>query len=282
MLILQFDLLSDRQHSICVEDASVECLRSLIYEKCRLREGSYFLKSGGKLVSDDKDLGSIVQAVPKLCGGKGGFGSMLRAIGAQIEKTTNREACRDLSGRRLRDINEEQRLKKWIAQQSDREREVEQKKKKKLEKLCREPKHEFKDEDYDAERADLTEKISDALEQGFKATTVDKGVKRKIEKEVTKKKKKIILDLEDDMSSTDDDESLPMASEPPTNKKHALLISDDESNSSADSTEKNHKESQILKKEKTPPDNKNLPTLTDDESSSSVDSAQKTFSARQA
>ena len=38
-----------------------------------------------------------------------GFGSMLRAIGAQIEKTTNREACRDLSGRRLRDINEEKR-----------------------------------------------------------------------------------------------------------------------------------------------------------------------------
>lgn len=34
---------------------------------------------------------------------------MLRAIGAQIEKTTNREACRDLSGRRLRDINEEMR-----------------------------------------------------------------------------------------------------------------------------------------------------------------------------
>lgn len=29
--------------------------------------------------------------------------------GAQIEKTTNREACRDLSGRRLRDINEEKR-----------------------------------------------------------------------------------------------------------------------------------------------------------------------------
>lgn len=36
-----------------------------------------------------------------------GFGSMLRALGAQIEKTTNREACRDLSGRRLRDVNHE-------------------------------------------------------------------------------------------------------------------------------------------------------------------------------
>lgn len=34
---------------------------------------------------------------------------MLRAIGAQIEKTTSREACRDLSGRRMRDINNEKK-----------------------------------------------------------------------------------------------------------------------------------------------------------------------------
>ena len=39
-----------------------------------------------------------------------GFGSMLRAIGAQIEKTTNHEACRDLSGRRMRDVNNEKQL----------------------------------------------------------------------------------------------------------------------------------------------------------------------------
>lgn len=39
---------------------------------------------------------------------------MLRAIGAQIEKTTSREACRDLSGRRMRDINNE---KKYVMQQ---------------------------------------------------------------------------------------------------------------------------------------------------------------------
>lgn len=38
-----------------------------------------------------------------------GFGSMLRAIGAQIEKTTNHEACRDISGRRLRDVNNEKK-----------------------------------------------------------------------------------------------------------------------------------------------------------------------------
>ena len=35
---------------------------------------------------------------------------MLRAIGAQIEKTTSREACRDLSGRRMRDVNNEKKF----------------------------------------------------------------------------------------------------------------------------------------------------------------------------
>ena len=36
----------------------------------------------------------VVEAVLSLPGGKGGFGSMLRALGAQIEKTTNKDACR--------------------------------------------------------------------------------------------------------------------------------------------------------------------------------------------
>merc|ERR1712013_280847 len=45
-----------------------------------------------------------------LLGGKGGFGSLLRAIGAQIEATTNHEAMRDLSGRRQRDVNNEKKL----------------------------------------------------------------------------------------------------------------------------------------------------------------------------
>lgn len=71
---------------------------------------SYYLISNGKIVRDFAVLtNGVIELVPTLPGGKGGFGSMLRAIGAQIEKTTNREACRDLSGRRLRDINEEQR-----------------------------------------------------------------------------------------------------------------------------------------------------------------------------
>lgn len=44
----------------------------------------------------------------RLLGGKGGFGSMLRAQGGRMnaQKTTNFEACRDLQGRRIRSVND--------------------------------------------------------------------------------------------------------------------------------------------------------------------------------
>ena len=65
----------------------------------------------------------VVEVVGRLNGGKGGFGSMLRAMGNQIQKTNNKEACRDLSGRRLRDINDEKRLKQFVSKKAERERE---------------------------------------------------------------------------------------------------------------------------------------------------------------
>lgn len=156
---------------------------------------------------DDICTSGCATIVPRLLGGKGGFGSMLRAIGAQIEKTTNREACRDLSGRRLRDINEEKRLKAWIEKQTKRHDEEAERKKKKLEKLCAEPRHEFKDQRYERERAELPEKVEDAVEEGFKAATVS-GVKRKLEKDVQPNKRKTILDFEidsDEFEDTSDD-----------------------------------------------------------------------------
>lgn len=93
-----------------------------------------YCSQNGKKISFDKE---IVEGIPlqwavRLIGGKGGFGSMLRAIGAQIEKTTNREACRDLSGRRLRDIREERRLLDWAASQPQREEEARQRKEERL------------------------------------------------------------------------------------------------------------------------------------------------------
>lgn len=138
-----------------------------------LRSSEYYLTQNGKrlTVASQPDANSNIAAVRihlRALGGKGGFGSMLRAIGAQIEKTTNREACRDLSGRRLRDINEEKRLKSWLDKQQEREEEAAAKTSKRIEKLQAKPKHEFKDDEYFNARSNLEQNMSDALEEGLK------------------------------------------------------------------------------------------------------------------
>ena len=57
------------------------------------------------LRDDSSDLVNL-RIVPRLRGGKGGFGSQLRAAGGRMssQKTSNNDSCRDLSGRRLSTI----------------------------------------------------------------------------------------------------------------------------------------------------------------------------------
>lgn len=96
-----------------------------------------YCTQNGKKINLDSELTKDVplQWAVRLVGGKGGFGSMLRAIGAQIEKTTNREACRDLSGRRLRDIREERRLLDLAASQPQREEIARQRKEERIKRF---------------------------------------------------------------------------------------------------------------------------------------------------
>ncbi|KAK1301714.1 hypothetical protein QJS10_CPB12g00591 [Acorus calamus] len=53
-----------------------------------------------------------------LPGRKGGFGSLLRGVATKAgqKKTNNFDACRDMSGRRLRHVNAEKRLEEWRAE----------------------------------------------------------------------------------------------------------------------------------------------------------------------
>merc|ERR1711983_66404 len=97
--------------------------------KWKVEQCGKFLEANSSL-----SLSGTLHVLPRggLLGGKGGFGSLLRSIGAQIEKTTNHEAMRDLSGRRQRDVNNEQRLKNYVAGASEREREAREKKEIKL------------------------------------------------------------------------------------------------------------------------------------------------------
>lgn len=145
------------------------------------REGpadNVLLQTEGRILKDDDfDIHSDVTIIAtlRLPGGKGGFGSMLRAIGAQIEKTTNREACRDLSGRRLRDINEEKRLKDYINKKAEREKEAMERKRRRLQELNNTPKHIFQDEAYMKQRELIEKNLHDALEKGAKAAASKAG-----------------------------------------------------------------------------------------------------------
>ena len=77
--------------------------------------------------------------VATLIGGKGGFGSMLRAEGKKNlgKKTTNFESSRDLNGRRVRQTTDAQKLADYIAKAPERkkkEKEALEEKLKKTEK----------------------------------------------------------------------------------------------------------------------------------------------------
>lgn len=72
-----------------------------------LEAGSYSLmsNSGSRLMPwSNVQRGDVVQVFPVVLGGKGGFGSLLRAFGKQITMSTNKDACRDLTGRRIKQV----------------------------------------------------------------------------------------------------------------------------------------------------------------------------------
>jgi len=165
---------------VYLEDCSSleECRSALTTSSGVPGDHLVFYNNGRRMMDEESPVDALatIDACLGLPGGKGGFGSMLRALGAQIEKTTNKEACRDLSGRRLRDINEETRLKNYVSNQAEREKEKKEKKEAKLNKLRKivDPKcdgnggkHEFHDPKYNKEREQATERVHEAMEAVF-------------------------------------------------------------------------------------------------------------------
>ncbi|KAF7254674.1 Replication stress response regulator SDE2 [Varanus komodoensis] len=138
-----------------------------------LPEDHFYVKCNGRCVNSEDVLqdGAVYSLEPRLCGGKGGFGSMLRALGAQIEKTTNREACRDLSGRRLRDVNHEKAMAEWVKQQAEREADKEQRRLERLKRKLAEPKHVFTNPDYQQQCHEMAERLEDSVLKGMQASS---------------------------------------------------------------------------------------------------------------
>ncbi|XP_054725228.1 splicing regulator SDE2 [Anastrepha obliqua] len=190
-----------------------DCLtiKNLLSQQFGLFPNDIYLEQNGRRLMPNSTVSGVTHCRLRILGGKGGFGSMLRAIGAQIEKTTNREACRDLSGRRLRDINEEKRLKAVLEKMGDLERDSQERKKRKIEKLLAVPRHDFKDVEYEEVRANLADKVNSAVEEGLKKNEdkpgcSDESLKRKHKKPTvtSAKKRKTTLWIDDDILDSDE------------------------------------------------------------------------------
>lgn len=83
---------------------------------CRIHDGMRVLQSSSVIVPGSR----LTVSVP-LRGGKGGYGNQLRALGRKGGITDNTGDCRDLSGRRLRDVEAAQQLAEWQAGQRERD-----------------------------------------------------------------------------------------------------------------------------------------------------------------
>jgi hypothetical protein len=103
---------------INANNSTTQQLKQHIYEITSVPVENQVLRiiNGHALVDQDlitHDEFLNIQLSGRILGGKGGFGSMLRAQGGRMnaQKTTNFEACRDLQGRRIRTVND---AKKYV------------------------------------------------------------------------------------------------------------------------------------------------------------------------
>jgi hypothetical protein len=113
----------------------------------RLTHNNNVLNPNEALPSDDDLLFINLSLKAGLKGGKGGFGSQLKAKGAAMGKygffiglidsrikTTNFDYCRDLSGRRLKTMSDATALAEYLEKEPERKKEELEKKEAKKEK----------------------------------------------------------------------------------------------------------------------------------------------------
>ncbi len=86
-----------------------------------------------------------------------------------MQQSTNKEACRDLTGRRIRHVNNEKKLKEFVEKQAELAREKEEKKEEKLEKRKKkradmeQNHHLFVDASYDKQKEKIAQDLDEAI-----------------------------------------------------------------------------------------------------------------------
>ena len=108
-----FVFFNNKTHSIPIDTTSTILELKVLLEKVFLvsKDQHILTTLGGFPCSDGDSLNLMYQLRLKVCGGKGGFGSLLKSQGDRMatRHSINVDSCRDLSGRRIGAVREAKR-----------------------------------------------------------------------------------------------------------------------------------------------------------------------------
>uniref|UniRef100_A0A0C9RUB4 TSA: Wollemia nobilis Ref_Wollemi_Transcript_12730_1914 transcribed RNA sequence n=1 Tax=Wollemia nobilis TaxID=56998 RepID=A0A0C9RUB4_9CONI len=183
----------------------------------RLVSGTCQISDEGFLVAGGDGFFPQLHVLLRLRAGKGGFGSLLRgaATKAGQKKTSNFDACRDMSGRRLRHVNAEKKLEEWKAEAQERHLETvaeeylkkQMKQKRKVDPTSEEGVADV--EKYRAEASRAMEEVESAVKDGLvEALRLRQNGKRKMAEEAVRtnaKRAKLWMLEEEDEEEEDED-----------------------------------------------------------------------------
>ncbi|KAL1809460.1 hypothetical protein ACET3Z_026450 [Daucus carota] len=127
---IHLKLLNGRTKTLNFPTPSIQIsqIKTLIHSITSIPAHHQILISNGKLLQEPNEFIKLshninpISLLLRLRGGKGGFGSLLRGAGTKAgqKKTNNFDACRDMSGRRLRHVNAEKKMEEWNAEAAER------------------------------------------------------------------------------------------------------------------------------------------------------------------
>jgi len=176
---------------------------------------------GRRIPSEGVVHGATVQVCLALVGGKGGFGSMLRSQGGKMaaKASVNFEACRDLSGQRLRVVTQAKEIAKYQERMQEDELIRKAQRKRKMELGLRlaagdeVKKHFFSDPNFKEATEELVSSTESAVAAGMEAEKQlkEEEAKKQQQRAQAEKAASSRLSLWDDpdlagLSSDDDDD----------------------------------------------------------------------------
>lgn len=132
--IIKLDIKSNEYYNDSTKNFTLKLLKLFISKKYNLildmidiLENNILCKDYDKIINFSNSINpSIYSLNIKLVGGKGGFGSLLKGQPAVKKRTKNFESCRDLSGRRIRHVNQEKQMEDYIRRQKEEKLIIEQ------------------------------------------------------------------------------------------------------------------------------------------------------------